>query len=71
MAHTTYTVTTGDRWDLIAHYAYGDSYRFREIQKANPFVPVSSEPVPGTVLLVPIDESGTSMDTFTLPPWKQ
>lgn len=71
MAQTTYTVVEGDRWDTIAYKAYGVAGRFREIQEVNPFVPVRTEPVPGTVLIVPVEEVTVAEVSPSLPPWKQ
>lgn len=67
---TTYTTIEGDRWDTVAHKAYGDALRYPEIAAANPDVPLTDVLPSGLTLYVPISEE-VELDTNLLPPWKR
>lgn len=72
MPYVPYTVQTYDRWDLIAHKAYGEAHRFNEILDANPHLLVTAMPVPGTVIQVPVIELPTAATPAAgLPSWKR
>lgn len=69
---TEYIAKGGDRWDLLAHYAYGDPFKMGVILAANPTVPVSVTIKAGTKLLVPIIAASDSVvASVALPPWKR
>ncbi len=72
MAERFVTIRTQgvDRWDLIAHRAYGDVNRIQLIIDANPSVPITSEVAPGTLIRVPVI-AGTNVEALRLPPWKR
>lgn len=65
-----YITKPGDRWDLIAHKAYGDAKAIDILIEANPGVPIAPELAPGTVINVPIQAAAT-IDVTLLPPWKR
>lgn len=72
--YTEYKTVKGDRWDTIAHKAYGDSKAMDEIIRANPTVPMAAVLPEGTTILVPIKTRGglqSSINTNNLPPWKR
>lgn len=67
---TTYTTVAGDRWDTVAHKAYGDESKMSEIIKANKYIPITSVLAPGLVLNIPIIKQSTISSTAVLPPWR-
>jgi hypothetical protein len=72
MNYTEYIAKGGDRWDLVAFYAYGDATKFPEIINANPTVPISVTIPAGTRLLVPVIQTTTATPPQSaLPPWKR
>lgn len=73
MAETTqYIVKDGERWDTIAHKAYGRASLMQPIIEANPNVPINPRLEGGTVLIIPvIDEINVQTDKEKLPPWKR
>lgn len=70
MTFTKYTTIQGDRWDTIAHKAYGDPLKISPIVEANPHVPKTPILPAGVVLYVPIQEREDVSPT-NLPPWKR
>ena len=70
MTFTKYTTIEGDRWDTVAHKAYGDPMKISPIIEANQRVPKSPIIQAGTVLNIPIQER-SSVTASILPPWKQ
>lgn len=67
-----YIVIDGERWDTIAHKAYGKASLYRKIIEANPNVPITPRLAAGTVLIVPIlPETDVKTNKESLPPWKQ
>lgn len=67
-----YTTATGDRWDLIAQYAYGDPFKMVLIMRANPSVPLDPVLPGGIRLLIPIQPPESNVIPATsLPPWKR
>lgn len=71
-ANTQYLAQDGERWDTIAHKAYGRASLMKPIIEANPTVPVTPRLEAGTVLIIPvIDEIEVKTDKELLPPWKQ
>lgn len=70
MTYTKYTTVQGDRWDTVAHKAYGDPMKISPIIEANPNVPKSPVILAGTVLYIPIQDRETITPSI-LPPWKQ
>jgi hypothetical protein len=60
----------GDRWDLVAHRAYGDASNMTGIIGANPNVPLGVEIAPGTELYIPIIDQ-PEQDKSNLPPWRR
>jgi phage tail protein X len=72
MESTQYIAKQGERWDTIAHKAYGSASLFHGIIVANPSVPVTPRLAGGTVLTIPIiAEAEVQTDKEKLPPWKQ
>lgn len=72
MAVTQYIVQEGERWDTIAHKAYGKPSLFQNIIAENPLVPITVRIAGGTVLNIPIIENNSvQTDKELLPPWKQ
>lgn len=70
MTFTKYTTIQGDRWDTIAHKAYGDPLKISPIVEANPHVPKTPILPAGVVLYVPIQER-EDVSPNNLPPWKR
>ena len=68
MNTTTFVVTEGQRWDIIAYLCYGDARLYPDIILANPNVSANIAPPAGTVLSIPIKE--TKPVAQILPPWK-
>jgi phage tail protein X len=67
-----YVVKEGERWDTIAHKAYGNATLVKAIIEANPLVPITPRLPAGTVLSVPvIDQVNILTDVEKLPPWKK
>lgn len=58
------------RWDTLAHLAYGDFSKIKEIADANPNLEVRAIIPSGTIVNVPIIEV-QPVDVVGLPPWKQ
>ncbi len=72
MAEAQYIVKEGERWDTIAHKAYGRASLMQPIIEANPAVPIQPRIAGGTVLVIPVlDEVEVKTDKELLPPWKQ
>ena len=67
---TEYITIEGDRWDTVAHKAYGDPMRYPEIAAANRKVPLGAVLAPCTKLMVPVLQE-IDLDTNLLPPWKR
>lgn len=60
----------GDRWDLIAHRAYGDVAKQDLIIAANPELAITPILPAGVTVRVPVLPDDTpTLDT--LPPWKR
>lgn len=57
----------GDRWDLIAHRAYGDPYDYERIIAANPHIPIRPTLPGGLRVWVPVVASPKA----EAPPWKR
>lgn len=70
MTFTKYTTIQGDRWDTIAHKAYGDPLKISPIVEVNPHVPKTPILPAGVVLYVPIQER-EDVSPNNLPPWKR
>lgn len=69
---TQYTVTEGERWDTVAHKAYGKPSAFAGIIAANPLVPITPRIAGGTILNIPIIANNSiKTDAEMLPPWKR
>jgi len=68
---TDYLTLQGDRWDTIAHKAYGDASKFEPLIAANPSVPVTAVLQAGIRLVVPVLESEEGLEIELLPPWKK
>lgn len=68
---TEYITIDGDRLDVIAHKAYGDSAKWREIIEANPDLAIMSVYPAGIRIIIPIDEGVDIVESAFLPPWKQ
>lgn len=67
-----YIALDGERWDTIAHKAYGRSDMARIIIEANPTVSIAPRLKGGTVLEVPVIETNeVKTDAEKLPPWKR
>lgn len=58
MATTSIEIVAGDRIDLIANRTLGDSYRYDEMLKLNPYLDIW-DPKPGQILSVPDVKQGT------------
>jgi phage tail protein X len=72
METTQYIVKDGERWDTIAHKAYGRASLMQPIIENNPLVPITPRLPAGTVLTIPvIEEIEVKTDKEKLPPWKQ
>jgi hypothetical protein len=72
MTYVPYNVQPYDRWDTIAHKAYGEAHRYPEILDANPRLAITAMPTPGTVVWVPVIELPTATTPAAgLPPWKR
>jgi nucleoid-associated protein YgaU len=67
---TTYTTIEGDRWDTVAHKAYGDVNRYLEIAEANRDVSLTDVLPAGLTLRIPVIAEA-ELDTNLLPPWKR
>lgn len=59
----------GDRWDLIAHRAYGNVAKQDLIIAANPELAITPMLPAGVTVRVPVLAETTSQ-IQTLPPWK-
>ncbi|ERT14119.1 MULTISPECIES: tail protein X [Photorhabdus] len=59
----------GDRWDLLAHYYYGDPLGYARIIAANPHVAVTPILPSGVVLLIPIIDADNVVTAEDTPPW--
>jgi phage tail protein X len=70
MAYTKYITVEGDRWDTIAHKAYGDATQYSKIIEANPFVTKSGVLPSGITIFVPVQDRPT-VNSSNLPPWKR
>lgn len=82
MTFAEYITKPGDRWDLIAHKAYGTLNLVADddgnqvspmglIVRANPTIPVTDIIQEGLLLQIPIIKSSTlQTDLSQLPPWK-
>ncbi len=71
MSYTPYIVQEYDRWDTIAHKAYGQPERWPEIARANPNIKLDALPTPGSVVWVPIIQAEQTVTTSAgRPPWK-
>lgn len=69
---TQYITIEGERWDTIAHKAYGMPAAFSQIIAANPLVPITPRIAGGTILNIPVIENNSIKTTAEqLPPWKQ
>ena len=67
-----YIVKDGDRWDTIAHKAYGDELLVNEIIEANKSTVISATLEAGSRLIIPVLEQGDIIiDGELLPPWKR
>lgn len=67
-----YIVKDGDRWDTIAHKAYGDASLINGIIEANTTSVISPVLKAGMRLSIPILETGeVEIDSELLPPWKR
>jgi hypothetical protein len=68
---TQYITKEAQRWDNVAHAAYGKGSLFQDIIEANPGIPVTAILPTGTVLNIPVKEDGiVTTDKEKLPPWK-
>lgn len=73
-SYTEYITKTGDRWDTITYQAYGDVYRWRDILRANPTLPILDEYPSGVRITIPIiadADSRAEVNKSKLPPWKR
>lgn len=70
MTTIPYTTKPGDRWDLIAQWAYNNPNAYDIIQDANPNISLTEELDGGITLLIPVVEP-IETDTSLLPPWKR
>lgn len=68
---TEYITIDGDRLDVIAHKAYGDSTKWREIIEANPDLAIMPVYPAGIRIIIPVDEGVDILESSFLPPWKQ
>lgn len=68
---TEYITSEGERWDTIAHKAYGDATKFGDIIEANPTVTIAATFEAGVRLQVPIIEVVVRSIKELLPPWKR
>lgn len=68
-----YTTKEGDRIDLIALAAFGNSHNWEPIISANPGLPLSESFGPGVVIKIPVisKQEAKIANNQTLPPWKQ
>jgi nucleoid-associated protein YgaU len=67
---TTYTTKGQERWDNIAHAAYGDASKMVEIMAANKDVALYDILPDGITLYIPVLAQAT-IDENLLPPWKR
>lgn len=65
-----YITEEGDRWDTVAHKAYGNPWAFERIVRANPRVPIRPVLEAGTRLLIPVVDP-PAPPAAVLPPWKR
>lgn len=71
-AYTEYLTIQGDRWDTVAHKAYGDATKIQPIIEANKEVYLTEILPAGVRLLIPIIEVVEDLkDPALLPPWKR
>lgn len=61
----------GERWDLLAHYYYGDVGQIPLLVDANPHIPITETLTGGQVLFVPVIEATVPNPEEDLPPWKR
>ena len=68
----TYQTRAGDRWDLIAHAEYANSYAYERIIQANPmYRDVLSLPG-GVSLKIPVvEDAAPALTAEQLPPWRR
>lgn len=83
MTTIEYITKPGDRWDLIAYFAYGTigdivledgtvANAIGEVIRANPDIPIDPVLVDGLLLQLPVIPSGVvQTDKELLPPWKR
>lgn len=73
MAVTQYTTREGDRWELIAFLAYGDSNKMSDIIAENKSVAIYQVLPPGLKINIPIlePEQIEQVSPNLLPPWKR
>jgi len=68
-----YVTKAGDRWDWISYQFYGTCDLYKEIQKANPDLPIELIALPilpaGIRLVIPDIEVPNTVRE--LPPWKK
>lgn len=69
-ALSKHTCIGDTRWDTLAHLAYGNFSKIKEIADANTNLDVRAIIPSGTIVNVPIIEVVES-DVIGLPPWKQ
>jgi len=68
-----YRTIAGDRWDLISYRFYGDPDLYKEIIKANPYLPehIKRAPILPEGIILEIPELKLEPKTPEgLPPWK-
>ncbi len=69
----SYITKAGDRWDWISYQFYGTCNLYKEIQKANPDLPIEIIASPilpaGIELVIPDVEKPNTVKE--LPPWKR
>jgi phage tail protein X len=72
--NTQYITQDGDRWDTIAHKAWGDCTKtqIQDLKDANPYETTKDVFAANVKINVPIrDESVTENIDTLLPPWKR
>lgn len=71
MKYIKYVTKQGDRWDTIAHKAYGIASKFKGIMEANRTVSRAPVLEAGIELLIPIIEESVIKGGKDVPPWKE
>lgn len=73
MTFIEYTTIDGDRLDLIAHKAFGNSFNWQPIIDQNPHLPLTAEYQAGIKLIIPVQsvDLSPSNNKELLPPWKR